>query len=183
MKVRFIFLFFAIASISACVKAPSYPIEPQIEFVSVATTNSIIYLNGGVPVYVPDTITISFTDGDGDISVYDNPADSLLCIDPCAYADGDTSCINIASKNVFVVDSRDTCIATYNTAYIEPQGKFESISGEIKILHKIFMKKCFVPAVTCAPETVTFKIRIKDRAGHLSNEIETVPITVEVRDL
>ena len=183
MKVRLAFLFLAIASLSACGKAPSYPIEPHIEFKSVATTNSIIYSSNGTPIYTPDTLTVTFTDGDGDISVYGNPGDSSLCVNPCAFEIGDTSCFKISSKNVFVIDSRDTCVSTYSTANITTDGNYPGLSGEIKILHKIFMKKCFVPAVTCVPETVTFKIRIKDRAGHLSNEVETVPITVEVRNL
>jgi hypothetical protein len=182
MKPWFAILFVTV-SISSCVRAPSYPIEPQIEFVSVGSTNSIIYLGNDGPIYVADTITISFTDGDGDISVYNDPADSSLCVNGCSYADGDTSCLNIRSKNVFIVDSRDTCIATYNTGFIEPKGKFIALSGEIKILHKIFLKKCLTPDISCPKETVTFKIRIKDRAGHLSNEVETVPIAVEVRNL
>jgi hypothetical protein len=183
MKPRYVLLFLLIASISACVKAPSYPIEPHIEFKSVASTSSIIYMNGTTPIYIPDTLTVSFTDGDGDISVYSDPADTSLCVNPCNYADGDTSCLNIKSMNVFVVDSRDTCIATYYTADIEPQGKVEGLSGEIKIRHVIHLKKCLAPSVSCPQETVKFKIRIKDRAGHLSNEVETVPITVEVRNL
>jgi hypothetical protein len=183
MKLFFALLLLIIASLSGCVKAPSYPIEPKIEYKSVASTASVIYMDGGTPIYVADTIIVSFTDGDGDISVYDDPADSNLCVDPCAYAEGDTSCVNIKSKNVFIVDSRDGCIATYNTGFIEPQGKFQSLSGEIKILHKIFLKQCLAPSVSCPRETVTFKIRIKDRAGHLSNEVETVPITVEVQNL
>src|SRR6476620_5134635 len=127
MKIRYALLFLALASISACVKAPSYPIEPQIEFKSVASTTSIIYLSGGSLVYIADTITVGFTDGDGDISVYDDPADTSLCVNPCAYAEGDTSCLTIKSKNVFVIDSRDDCVTTYNTGYIEPKGKFQSL--------------------------------------------------------
>src|SRR4051812_19505364 len=113
MKLRFALLFLVIASISACVKAPSYPIEPVITFKSVASSESVIYMNGTIPIYIADTLTVSFTDGDGDISVYGDPSDSNLCVDPCAYRRGDTSCLNIKSKNVFIVDSRDSCIATY----------------------------------------------------------------------
>ena len=186
MKIVCLPLSMAIMLLSSCIRAPVYPIEPNIEFKSVSDSRSIIYIDqNGNAIYVPDTLTISFTDGDGDIATFDNPADTALCVDPCSYADGDTSCLSISSKNIFLIDSRDTCIATYSSANIEPQGKFDGISGEILILHTIYMKgsACFTPSPACPKETVRFKIRIKDTAGHLSNEVETSPITVEVLSL
>ncbi len=158
-----------IAALSSCVKEPSYPIEPVIEFKSVSSD----YVNAGFA----DTLTISFTDGDGDIGV--NPAGDDSC-DLCSFKNGDSTCLRLSSFNVFVIDSRDTCVGTFASANVESTGKFKALSGEISVITAVDSKKCFaVPDSGCPNETFFYWIVIRDKAGHLSNMVRTSDITVD----
>lgn len=169
MKAIFtISLLIAIAGISACVKAPSYPIEPSIEFVSIA--NGTIK-SGGV-----DTITLSFKDGDGDIGVFAGITDTC---DLCAFKTGDSSCLYAQAFNIFLIDSRDTCVSQFASADIEPSGKFDDIAGEVDIIQTIYSKKCFVPTPGCPDDTVYYTAVLRDKAGHFSNFIKLPPIIID----
>lgn len=140
----------------ACIKPPSYPIEPVIEFTSLSkVTIQQSTLN-------EDSITINFTftDGDGDL--------------------GDSDSINI-----FVTDTRQNFIANkFRIPFIPPEGAANGISGEVSIV--TYSTCCIFPdgQVPCTPsvnypvDTLTYKVQIKDRAGNLSNIIETPPIFV-----
>ena len=171
VKIRFFILFALLAGISACVKGPSYPLEPHIEFKSVSSAS----LFSG---YV-DTITVSFTDGDGDIGVYASSSDSC---DPCSFKRGDTSCLFMHSYNVFMIDSRDTCVSYFASANISSDSKFKGISGDIDIIRAIDSKKCLsVPDPNCPLDTVVYTIVIRDLANHFSNKVKTTPIVVDGR--
>ncbi len=169
MKVRFIFVFLVIASISACVKAPSYPIEPVIEFKEVSSD----YIYSGFS----DTLTFTFTDGDGDISVNPSPGDTC---NQCAFKNGDSSCLHMQGFNVIMIDSRDSCVSYFASPNVEPTGRYKGISGEILVIRAIDSKKCFiVPSPGCPKDTVVYTIILRDRAGHFSNAIKTTPIIVD----
>lgn len=168
LKKYFAFLV-VVTVISGCVKPPTYPVEPQIEFVSVSSD----YVYSGYT----DTITISFTDGDGDIGIGTGGDDSC---DICGLKTGDSTCLNLSKFNVFLIDNRDNCIATLASADVEPKGKYDDISGEIVIITTIDSKKCFAPPQPgCPKDTVTYSILIKDKAGHRSNVVQTTPIIVD----
>lgn len=168
MHLRILFAFLVICAVSACVKAPSYPIEPAIEFKSVSS--NYVY-SGSV-----DTITFTFTDGDGDISV--RPSDADTC-DQCGFKRGDSSCLKMSGFNVFLIDSRDSCVGTYASPDVEPDGNYKAISGEIQVIRAIDSKKCFVvPTPGCPLDTVVYSIVLRDRAGHYSNKVKTAPIVV-----
>ncbi len=169
MKVRFIFVFLVIASISACVKGPSYPIEPVIKFKSVSSN----YIKSGSV----DTLTFTFTDGDGDIGINPSPGDTC---NQCAFKDGDSSCLRMTGFNVIMIDSRDSCVSYYASANVEPTGKFKGIAGEILVIRAIDSKKCFaVPSPGCPKDTVIYTIILRDKAYHFSNAIQADPIVVD----
>lgn len=132
------------------VEPPNYPIEPVIEFVEISRTT--VTAQTIPPDYDRELdslyITISFTDGDGDFG-------------------GENT------SNVFLTDSR---LGTISHDYWINEVPFidtgDGISGEIKIV---------VPEIYCFPnaaprDTLIYTIQIEDRAGHLSNEIQTPPI-------
>jgi len=62
---HFIFILFAVVCINACIKQEHYPDVPQIQFISFVTA----YDTGKYA--VNGTLSISFTDGDGDIGLRD----------------------------------------------------------------------------------------------------------------
>lgn len=168
MKAR-LAIFLLIATLSGCIKAPEYPVEPIIEFKSVSSS----YVYSGRT----DTITVSFTDGDGDIGV--TPSDGDTC-NLCSLKYGDSTCLHLSGFNVFIIDSRDTCIGTYASANIETSGKYKALSGEISIITAIDSKKCFAtPDPNCPLDTAVYSVIVRDRAGHLSNIVQTTPIVVD----
>ena len=143
------------AAFQFCVKPPNYPKEPVIEFLNMSK-NLIRQTPLGT-----DTIrvTISFTDGDGDLGFEE------------------------ASESILIKDGRDNVSRpSLSIPYIEQQGAGNGISGEITF--ELTSTCCiFVDPVTgfkraCADvpiamDSVFYKISIKDRAGNISNEIRT----------
>jgi hypothetical protein len=142
----------------SCVQPPDYPVEPEIEFLSLSK-NTLWQTRFGADSL---TITFSFTDGDGDLGFSDTTA------------------------SIFIVDGRDGFSKpSYRIPFVEQQGAGNGISGEVSIV--VPTTCCIYPPNTRPPcdtsagapqftDTVIYRIQIKDRAGHLSNEIETDPI-------
>ncbi len=145
-----------------CATPPEYPNEPEITYLRMNKT-AIAQGNQNA---VPDTlkITFEFTDGDGNLS-----------------SDSD-------STDVFLTDSRDGFVTTFKLPILPTQGVGNGISGEItvKIPNTPFQICCTYPngAPACLPndqfptDEFFFTIQLRDRAGNLSNTIQTEPITV-----
>ncbi len=145
-----------------CVKPPDYPDEPVITFESLSK-NTMYQSTFGQDSVV---VTFGFTDGDGDLGFTND------------------------DESIFIVDGRDSFQKpSYRLPYIEQQGAGNGISGSISIVLPstcCIYAKPFVPCDTTmnAPQqldTVFYLIKIKDRAGHISNEIKTDPITLICR--
>ncbi len=140
----------------SCLKAPEYPIEPIINFISVS--NNVMkqsQFNGD-----STFITFGFTDGDGDLGDQD-------------------------SVNIFVTDQRIKINPTvYKIPFLKQNSGAKGISGEIRI--RLFSDCCIYPngQIPCTPstefptDTLIYSIFIKDRAGHQSNVIYTTPIVL-----
>ncbi len=146
------------AVLQFCVKPPDYPDEPVITFERLSKNTMLQSTFGQDSV----TITFSFTDGDGDLGFDDD------------------------QESIFIIDGRDSFQKpSYRIPYIEQQGAGNGISGEISI---VVPTTCCIyppPLPPCdtlnAPQmldTVFYLLQIKDRAGHLSNQIQTDPITL-----
>lgn len=99
------------------------------------------------------TFTISYTDGDGDLGTEDPDVPTIE-----------------------LIDTRDPDILKFDY-HLSPRTPDDSeikITGELNVVlnHTIIIDE------NNNSETTTFKIRIKDRAGNWSNEVETGVITV-----
>lgn len=143
-------------SITSCVTRPDFPIEPEIEFVSM--DGSQMVQNS----FNTDSIrvTFSFTDGDGDLGDKD-------------------------SLNIFIRDSRDQFVASkYRLPELPPEGAQRGIRGEITVT--IYTTCCIFPdgtppcqaSLEYPTDTLRYEIYIRDRAGNVSNTIETEPIII-----
>ena len=152
-------LFLSIAMIIACTKPPDYSDTPEIAFISLSKDAMIAADNLSDNL----TLTISFTDGDGDIGI-----------------DGGT-------PSVYFKDLRDDSeFITFVAPVIPEQGVGNGISGEMYI--KVSTTCCIHPIdnqggcesdFSDYPEDVlVYEVYIKDRAGNKSNIIETAPITL-----
>ncbi len=169
MNLKLFVVLLVVATLSACVKAPSYPIIPAIEFKSVSSS----LIKSGFS----DTITFTFTDGDGDIGVTPSAADSC---DQCSLKHGDSTCLHLNGFNVFLIDSRDTCVGIFASPDVDFPGQYNAISGEVIVIAAVDSKKCFaVPTPGCPKDTVVYTIILRDKANHFSNQIKTTPIVVD----
>jgi len=140
-----------------CLDSPNFPDEPRIEFLDVSKDT----LNQGV--FQQDSLIVrfKFEDGDGDIGRNEQ--------DP--------------QNNIFFIDERTgTQDNTFGIPTIPAEGASNGVKGEIRIL--LFSTCCIYtdgadPCIIneAVPfDTVQYRIYIKDRAGHRSNEILTSPI-------
>jgi len=156
MKTWYYFLALSILLLASCTKPPEYPIEPVLEFVSQSKTSMIQgnTLNDSL------SVIFSFTDGDGDI------------------AGGDSG------PNIELIDSRTGELAfVFKVPEIPNSNNKYGISGTIKIA--IYNDCCLPPfpiSQLCEPlptfpeDELFYTIKLYDRAGNVSNEIQTEPI-------
>lgn len=147
-----------IAFMAACASPPDYPIEPHIEFFSLSKDT----LKRGI---FNDTtfITLSFTDGDGDIGSPD-------------------------TLDLFVYDTRTGLLANQYTIPEVPElGANNGIKGEITV--QVPSSCClFDPDLLLDPckdehpsllyDPIVYEIFIFDKAGHKSNVIQTPPVYI-----
>jgi len=141
----------------SCLDAPSYPDEPYIEFLSISKDT----MDQGV--FQEDSLIVRFhfEDGDGDIGRTDQ--------DP--------------ENNIFFIDERTgTLDNTFGIPTIPEDGAGNGVEGEVRIV--LYSTCCIFPdgSDPCEPstqfplDTIQYRIYIKDRADHKSNEILTAPI-------
>ncbi|MCC7246690.1 MAG: hypothetical protein IT269_13485 [Saprospiraceae bacterium] len=163
MKNLTVLLTFTVLLLTYCVQPPDYPIEPVIELKNVSKNE----LKQGQGSQDSLFVTFTFTDGDGDLGDQD-------------------------SLNIFVVDGRDgNEKSRFRIPFIEPQGTGNGINGEITVRLNtsccIYVTPEGIP-VACEQaanyiekDTLTYRISIRDRAGHRSNEIETSQIVLKCK--
>lgn len=163
--------FVLVTVLSSCIKAPTYPVIPHIEFKEVSSS---IVRAGAI-----DTITFSFTDGDGDIGTFTSNSDTS---DLCGLERGDSTALHSTSYNIFLIDNRDSCISPFASANIQSTSKNKGIKGEMVVITPIYSKHCFAtPNPNCPVDTAIFSIMLKDMAGHQSNIIQSTPIVCDPR--
>lgn len=157
-----------------CKKYEEYPPEPRIEFMD------FLLLRDAQGIDQRGVLKFSFTDGDGNIGLYDSdslpPFDYNLFIRYFEQQNG-------SFKEVFLISSRyinDTTLvydtATFNgrIPILTPAGKNKSISGEIE--DTLFVNNPLSPY-----DTIMFEVFIRDRDLNESNVIQTPPIVVKKR--
>ena len=152
-KFRILFCILTVTNWS-CLKAPDYPIEPVINFISLSkdvVKQSQFNLDSTY-------ITFGFTDGDGDLG----DKDSVI---------------------IFLTDQRiKTNPIVYKIPLLAQNSGAKGISGEIKL--RVYSECCIYPngetpcfpSITYPTDTLVYSLYIKDRAGHKSNIIYTPPI-------
>ena len=140
-----------------CLDSPNYPIEPQIEFISLSKDTM---LQG---VFQQDSVIVSFSFQDGDGDLGRTPQEP--------------------QNNIFFTDLRTgTLDNTFAIPALPPDGAGNGVEGTIRIL--LFSTCCIytdgndpcTPNVNVPMDTIQYKINIVDRAGHVSNDIFTTPI-------
>lgn len=149
----------ALIILSACSEPPAYPDEPIIEFVSLSKMSM---QQSFVSTFDSILVTLSFTDGDGDIG----------------------SELGDSSSSVLYIDKRqDELQPPRVIPTVGDVGVGKGISGEIFV---ILPTSCCINVAantTCerSPGTtdeVVYEMWVVDRAGNESNRIDLPPITL-----
>ncbi|MDA8972474.1 hypothetical protein N9H15_01250 [bacterium] len=151
-------LFLSIAMFIACTKPPDYSDTPEIAFISLSETT----MTQGSQNEEFITLTISFTDGDGDIGI-----------------DG-------GEPSVYFKDLRDGSeFITFVAPVVPEQGVGNGISGEMYIkvnttccIHPNQNDGCNSDFSDYPIDSLIYEVYIIDRSGNKSNVIETAPITL-----
>jgi len=163
--------------------SPGYPVTPAIQL------NSVSYIQDSFVYYGrQDTFVISFTDGDADL-VASNGDDTNTCnILAFTYPpqnSADSCMILNPTRNLFVVDSRDSTMtsfeinSTVGSALTATAYTTCGYSGTIVFPIDIFDRHCSAGGQEpCTPDTVQYKIFVRDRAGHFSNIVQTPQIII-----
>jgi hypothetical protein len=142
-----------------CLDSPNFPVTPYIEFLSISKDT----LDQGV--FQQDSLIVRFRfeDGDGDIGRTEQ--------DP--------------ENNIFFIDERTgTLDNTFGIPAIPEEGAGNGVEGEVRIV--LYSTCCIYPdgSDPCTVnaqfplDTLQYRIYIKDRADHKSNEILTAPIVL-----
>lgn len=156
-----LFLGLGLAAFS-CVQPPDYPTEPEIEYIGF---NTLTFPQGG-PNAPADTLILqfAFTDGDGDLGFDDSTID------------------------IFLTDSRTGFEEIRKLPVIPEEGVGNGISGEITLRFPNQPTQiccliedeqgCKGPIEGAPVDTFSYRVQIQDRAGNLSNAIQTETVTL-----
>lgn len=173
--VKWILVILLLAGIvTGCRQYDEFPPEPTIQFLDFAL------LRDAQGIDQRGVLRFGFTDGDGNIGLYDydtiSPYDYNLFIRYFEKQHGEF-------KEIFLITPtyiNDTTIV-YDTAnfngripILTPAGKNKAISGEIE-------DTLFVNNPISTYDTIMFEVYIKDRDLHKSNVIQTTPIVIKKR--
>ncbi|MEO1514165.1 MAG: hypothetical protein AAFV95_04105 [Bacteroidota bacterium] len=143
----------------SCVQPPDYVKEPVITFERLSKN---VMRQGGTDSLL---MVFNFTDGDGDLGDAENLA------------------------NVFLTDTRDgSSFITFSMPLVPVRGAGNGISGEVSVVLRANAPICCIPPIGLRPcefypqfpsDTLIYEIQLQDRAGNLSNVIQSAPIFLQ----
>jgi hypothetical protein len=156
-KISVFLLISFFATLSGCIKEEQYPLEPKIDFVDFNTYRDITDKDS------LGEITISYTDGDGDIGL-----NSYDTVEPYKY-NYYLKFMQLINDQLVEVKPVDSNI-TFNSRIpiLTPAGRNKNIKGNIRMSLEIYFARQLLQS-----NTIAFEIYIKDRALNKSNVITT----------
>ncbi len=160
-------LLFAALSFTSCEKPDEYPLEPSIEFVSIYSTKNAQGYDNKV------FVSISFTDGDGDIGYH---ARESGLNDPIFDDPSSPYYNNFIVKTLILQNGLWNSIDTPVSAripYLTPEGANKALKGKIE-------RELTVP-IPLDLDTLRYEIFIYDRSLNKSNTIVTPEILLNTR--
>jgi len=158
-KIALILLPATLLGLASCIKEEQYPIEPRIQFegfwkpdsTSNSKYDSIRFLS------------ISYTDGDGDIGLYDTDT-----AEPYKY-NYFLKFLYLKNGELVEVKPADTTLGfNARIPILTPTGRNKNIKGEIRMELELYYAW---PSLQS--DTISFEVYIKDRALHSSNIVQT----------
>ena len=150
--------------LASCLKEKEFPVEPLIQFKSLT---KILIPPDTIPVEL--RLSITFTDGDGDIGLYEHetepPYDFNLFID----------ILKLVNNEPELIIFPDTTVTFNSRIPIVDENEGEKpMEGVIEYTFDYLLLRTFL-----LNETIAFDVSIKDRALNRSNIIRTPYLIVE----
>jgi hypothetical protein len=145
---KLLFIPLAFLLLASCDDKPVFPNEPVITFVSITPPTPTQFSANEL------SLTFHYQDGDGDLGY-----------------------VGDVSENIFLEDTRPAFanntarFSAYHFESITPGTRKPSIQGEISI-------SIVTPPWEATEAPLVYRLHIVDRAGNLSNVIETTPVTI-----
>ena len=156
-KIALFSVFLLLLGLSACIKEQQYPIEPVISFQQYGVVRDVSNYDS------LGRLTISYTDGDGDIGLYDSDT-----VEPYKY--------NFYLKFLQMKNGQLTELLPVDSSLnfnaripiLTPTGRNKNIKGEISIDLQLTYARLMLQS-----DTIAFDVFIRDRALHQSNVVRT----------
>ena len=145
-------LFFASLFCCSCLKGPQYPPEPSIALLGYTFKDSLDDL--GNPAHL-GMLTISFTDGDGDVGLNESDTTAPYDYNLYVYRIGIQGGIELPPEEL-----------KFRIPNITPTGQNKTLMGEIDVDLDVF-------PILIPYDTMYYEVNMKDRALHISNTITT----------
>jgi len=161
-KIHLFVLLILSASLAGCIDKVEYPEVPAITFKSYGV------MSGSDGYDSLAVLTISYTDGDGDIGLYDydtvEPYKYDYFLKFLEWRDGSFQEVALADTN-FTFNSR--------IPILTPEGKNKNIRGDISMYLEMYYA-----FMALQSDTIAFEVYIQDRALNKSNVLRTPPFLV-----
>jgi len=162
-KISLILLIPLFAGLTGCIKEEQYPLEPKIEYKSYETYTAV---DGKDSL---GKITISYTDGDGNIGLF-----SWDTVEPRKY--------NFYLKFMQLIDNKLVEVKPVDSSInfnaripiLTPAGKNKNIKGDISMTLELYFAGQMLQS-----DVIAFEIFIKDRDLNKSNVVETPMFTIK----
>ncbi|MFM2134723.1 MAG: hypothetical protein RL021_123 [Bacteroidota bacterium] len=168
VKTNIVFLVAVFALFSFSCKEPiEYPLEPVITFKSIATTQDAFGFDSKV------YVSITFTDGDGDIGYYPRESGRNASV----FDDPASPYYNNFIVKTWIMRSgnwmEDTTNVSARLPYMTPEGANKALKGEIQ-------RELTLPP-QLVQDTLKYEIFIWDRSFNQSNTVTTSEIVVNTQ--
>lgn len=145
---KLLFIPLAFLLLVSCDDKPVFPDEPEITFVSITPATAKQFTADQIE------LTFRYQDGDGDLGYEGDPVNNLFIVDKrAAFANNPGR------------------ITAFSFPSLTPTTRKPSIQGEMKVL-------LTTPPYEPTQEPLVYDVYISDRAGHVSNIVQTTPITI-----
>ncbi|MEN8786956.1 MAG: hypothetical protein ABF264_03000 [Flavobacteriales bacterium] len=159
-----LFVILLIGMLSSCLKPETFPLEPIIEFDSFRAMSD------------SGEISISFTDGDGDIGLREGDTTGSFSSNQTfhhnlfiEYYEKDDILGWIRGKDL----AGNDITFLYRVPYLTPNGNNKALKGIIKVV----IEPSYFNPLSSQSDTILYKIRLADRDLNVSNTIESPVIT------
>lgn len=156
-KISLFSLLAALAALASCIKEIQYPVEPIIKYEQFQVAKSVDNYDS------LGRITISYTDGDGDIGLF-----KYDTVEPLKY--------NFYLKFLYMKNGELVELVPVDPSLgfnaripiLTPSGRNKNIKGEISLDLPLYYAWPVLES-----DTIGFEIYIKDRALHSSNTVQS----------